>query len=293
MDLETVSAFALVAANGSVTRASRVSGRPKASLSRQIMALEANLGVRLFERGPRSIHLTAEGEQLHARTASPLAEIEEAAELLRDGRSQPRGRLRINVPVIFGQLLMGRLAGDFTKAFPEVTLEVTVDDREVDPVVEGFDIVVRINPHTDAALVGRCFARDRMLIVAAPSLTPPWSAGDSRDEARVPAIVRNAVASSAIWHIAEDQGREIAIRQVLQLPSLQMVRDAVATGVGAAKLPRVLVADDLASGRLVCWGTAAGPPTELWALHVSRRIPSAKVKAFMRSLDIAFPHGSL
>lgn len=289
MDLEALSAFALVAANGSITRASRISGRPKASLSRKVMELEASLGVRLFERGARSIRLTEEGELLYARTAGPLGEIEEAAELLRDGRAQPRGRLRINVPVLFGQLLMGRLAGEFAKAFPEVKLEVTLEDREVDPAVDGFDIVVRIDPRPDAALVGRCFARERLVVVAAPSLVPPWDTAAPRDRGPVPAVVRTAVQDVATWHIADDRGREITVRQVLQLPSFLMVRDAVATGIGVAKLPRVLVADDLASGRLVCWGAASDPPAELWALHVSRRFASAKVKAFMRSLETAFP----
>ncbi len=293
MDLEALSAFALVAAHGSVTRASRVSGRPKASLSRQVMALEASLGVRLFERGPRSIHLTAEGEQLHARTAGPLGEIEEAAEVLREGCSQPRGRLRVNVPVVFGQVLMGRLAGEFTKAHPEVVLEVAVEDSEVDPVVEGFDVVVRIDPKADATLVGRCFARDRMLIVAAPSLAPPWDVVQPLDRLPVPAVVRRAVKGAAAWRVADAHRPEIAIRQVLQLPSLLMVRDAVLTGVGAAKLPGVLVAGDLASGRLVCWGATAGPPAELWALHNSKRFASAKVRAFMRSLEVAFPNGTL
>lgn len=292
MDLEALSAFALVAAHGGVTRASRASGRPKASLSRQIMELEASLGVRLFERGSRSIHLTEEGEQLHARTAGPLAEIAEAAELLREGRSQPRGRLRVNVPVVFGQLLMGRLAGEFAGAHPEVRLEVTVEDREVDPIVEGYDVVVRINPAPDAALVGRCFARDRLVIVAAPSLAPPWEAG-SRERRPVPAVVRSAVPEAAVWRMAGERDREIAIRQVLRLPALPMVRDAVLTGVGAAKLPRVLVADDLASGRLACWGATTDPPVELWALHPSRRLASVKVKAFMRALEAAFLDGWL
>lgn len=112
MDLEAFSDFVLVAANGGITQASRVSGRPKASLSRKVMELEASLGVRLFERGSRSVHLTEEGEQLYARTAGPLGEIAEAAELLRDGCAQPRGRLRVNVPTVFGQLLMGRLAAE-------------------------------------------------------------------------------------------------------------------------------------------------------------------------------------
>ena len=202
MDLDALSAFVLVAAHGGITQASRASGRPKASLSRQVMELEASLGVRLFERGARSIHLTEEGELLHARTAGPLGEIDEAAELLRDGRPQPRGRLRVNVPVVFGQLRMGRLAGEFAKAYPEVRLEVTVEDREVDPIVEGFDIVVRANPHPNIALVGRCFARDQLLIVAAPSLTPSWDAADAPERNLVPAVVRTAIEHTAVWRIA-------------------------------------------------------------------------------------------
>ncbi|MGI4798243.1 MAG: LysR family transcriptional regulator, partial [Janthinobacterium lividum] len=104
MDLEALSDFVLVATHGGVTQAARASGRPKASLSRKVMELEVGLGVRLFERSSRSVRLTEEGELLLSRTAGPLAEIAEAGEQLRDGRAQPRGRLRINVPAVFGQV---------------------------------------------------------------------------------------------------------------------------------------------------------------------------------------------
>jgi DNA-binding transcriptional LysR family regulator len=77
---------------------------------------------------------------------------------------------------------------------------------------------------------------------------------------------------------------------VLELPALTMIRDAVLTGIGAAKLPLVLVKEDLAAGRLVSWGELAGQPTEIWALHPSRRLASAKVKAFMQFLKTAFHH---
>ncbi len=76
---------------------------------------------------------------------------------------------------------------------------------------------------------------------------------------------------------------------MLELPTLPTVRDAVLTGIGAARLPRVLVADDLATGRLVSWGLALERVAELWALHASNRLPSAKVKAFLRYLEKAFP----
>jgi DNA-binding transcriptional LysR family regulator len=289
MDLEAFSDFVLVALNGGITQASRASGRPKASLSRKVMELESSLGVRLFERGSRSIRLTEEGELLYARTAAPLGEIAEVAELLREGRAQPRGRLRVNVPTVFGQLLMGRLAAEFTVAYPEVTLEVTLEDREVDPVIEGYDVVIRLNPEPGSGLVGRCFVRDQMLIVAAPSFPVPSKTPSPSDEESVPVVVRSSTRHMAIWQLSGPAGREIRTRTVLQLPSLTMVRDAVITGIGAAKLPRVLVAEDLLADRLVCWGPSSDRPAELWALHASSRFASAKVKAFTRFLEVAFP----
>ena len=280
MNLDDLSDFVLVASNGGFAQASRASGRPKASLSRKVMDLEASLGVRLFERGSRSVHLTQEGELLFKRTNGPLNEIAETADLLRDGNSQPQGRLRINVPSLFGLMLMGRLAAQFKAAYPDVLLEVTMEDREVNLASEGYDLVIRANPKSDSELVGFCFQREQLLVVAAPTLT---------QQQPVPVVVRNSARNKALWQIAGTPLREIQTLSVLELPAFTMIRDAVLTGIGAAKLPRLLVADDLAAGRLVSWGAVTGQPTEIWALHTSRRFASAKVKAFMQFLKTAFP----
>ena len=280
MNLDDLSDFCLVATNGGFAQASRMSGRPKASLSRKVMDLEASLGVRLFERGSRSVHLTEEGELLLKSTTGALNEIAEAVNMLRDGRAQPQGRLRVNVPSLFGLMWMGRLAARFKAAYPEVALEVTMEDREVDLVNEGYDLVIRANPKPDSELVGFCFLREQLLVVAAPSLT---------DQQPVAVVVRNAARNTVIWRIGGSPGREIDTRPVLELPAFTMIRDAVLTGIGAAKLPGMLVAEDLAEGRLVSWGPVSGEPAEIWALHTSRRFASAKVKAFMQFLKRAFP----
>lgn len=279
MNLDDLSDFCLVATHGGFAQASRTSGRPKASLSRKVMDLEASLGVRLFERGARSIQMTEEGEQLFRSATGPLHEIAEAADLLRDGLARPQGRLRINVPSLFGLMWMGRLAAGFKMACPEVMLDVTMEDREVDLVSEGYDMVIRANPRPDSELVGFCFLRERLLVVAAPSLT---------GQSPVPVVVRNAARNPVVWSIAGSPGRDMETRPVLELPAFTMIRDAVLTGIGAARLPRRLVVDDLAAGRLVSWGFVAGQPAELWALHTSRRLASAKVKAFMQFLKTAF-----
>lgn len=102
-------------------------------------------------------------------------------------------------------------------------------------------------------------------------------------------MVRSRLSNPELWKTVDPDEREFHTRQVLQLPALPMIRDAVLTGIGVAKLPRVLVAEDLATGRLVNWGPASSQPAELWSLHASSRLASAKVKAFMRFFDAAFP----
>lgn len=280
MNLDDLSDFVLVASNGGFAQASRTSGRPKASLSRKVMDLEASLGVRLFERGSRSVYLTQEGELLFKRANGPLNEIAETVDLLRDGNSQPQGRLRISVPSLFGLMLMGRLAAQFKAAYPDVVLEVTMEDREVNLASEGYDMVIRANPKPDSELVGFCFQREQLLVVATPTLS---------QQQPVPVVVRNSARNTALWQIAGTPVREIETRAALELPAFTMIRDAVLTGIGAAKLPHLLVADDLAAGRLVSWGAVTGQPSEIWALHTSRRFASAKVKAFMQFLKTAFP----
>ena len=279
MKLDDLSDFVLVASNGGFSQASRMSGRSKATLSRKVMDLEASMGVRLFERGSRSVHLTEEGELLLKSAAGPLNEIAEAIAMLCDGHAQPRGRLRVNVPSLFGLMLMGRLAAQFKVDYPEVTLEVSMEDREVNLATEGYDLVIRANPKPDSELVGYCFLREQLLVVAAPALT---------DQQPVPVVVRNSARDTAVWQIAGSPGREIETKAVLELPAFTMIRDAVLTGIGAAKLPRLLVAEDLAAGRLVSWGAVSGQLSEIWVLHTSRRSASAKVKAFMQFLKTTF-----
>ena len=288
MNLDDLSDFVLVATNGGYTQASRVSGRPKASLSRKVMALEAALGVRLFERGARAIHLTEEGALLLERASGPLHEITEATQVLRDGRTKPNGRLRINVPTLFGQLLMGRLAAEFSMAYPEVRLSVTMEDRAVDLVREGYDLVIRVNPEPNSELVGRCFVRDQVLVVSTPVFKAQFFKATSPAQP-LPVVLRNSARSRTTWPIADGLNRELATQPVLELPTLSMVRDAVLTGIGAGKLPSLLVAEDIKAGRLVSWGPSSDQPSELWVLHASRRFASAKVNAFIRFLETAFP----
>jgi DNA-binding transcriptional LysR family regulator len=283
MDLLALVDFNLVARHGGFGRAARLSGRPKATLSRRVAELERSLDLRLFERGARNLKLTEEGRALHARTSVLLTEIDETAASIASGGEQPRGRLRISAPLLFAQTAMGRLAAGFSLKHPEVKLEVTTEDRVVDMVEEGYDLALRVNPDPDETLVGRIFLRDRLVVVASPALARP------ADGAPVPAVVRDG-AGATIWKLKDAPA--IAVDPRLSLSSLIMVRDAVRIGVGAGRLPVSLVSRDLAEGRLAHWGDADSPEIALWALYPSRRLLSARVSAFLDHLKTSFPKGT-
>jgi DNA-binding transcriptional LysR family regulator len=166
MDLERLSDFNLVATHGGIGRASRASGRPKATLSRRIAELEQELGVRLLERGGHSFRLTDEGRSLHDRTHGLLSEIAEAGEAVALGASTPRGKLRVSAPIVFAHVALATIGARFALAYPAVQLEIVAEDRKVDPVEEGYDLIIRVDPSPDELLVGRRFLSDERLLVA-------------------------------------------------------------------------------------------------------------------------------
>ena len=286
MDLVALADFNLVARHGGFGLAARASGRSKTTLSRRVAELEASLGVRLLERSTGRPRLTEQGRALHERTAQLLAEIDEVAGAIASGEDRPRGRLRISAPLLFAQGAMGRLAASFILAHPEVQVEVTAEDRAVDLVEEGYDLVIRVNPPPDISLVGRCFLRDHQVIVAAPTVARP-----DRGET-APSVLLDVADATNPWEIITGKGpRTLPPVPVLRLSSLFMVRDAVRAGAGAGRLPLSMVISDLARGTLVSWGDTKGA-AELWALYTSRRLLSPKVSAFLDHLARVFPFGT-
>jgi DNA-binding transcriptional LysR family regulator len=287
MDLLALADFNLVARHGGFGRASRATGRPKATLSRRVAELEADLELRLFERGARTLKLTQEGQALFERTGALLTELDETAAAISAGGEKPRGRLRISAPLLFSQTAMGKLAAAFALKYPEIRLEVTTEDRPVDLIEEGYDLVIRVNPDPDESLVGRIFLHDRLIVVAAPTMARP------KGKANAPAVLRGGGDRLQTWNMTTRSGKSsITVDPVLRLSSLVMVRDAVRAGVGAARLPISVVSHDLAAGTLIKWGDVDGPDIVLWALYPSRRLLSARVSAFLEFLKEAFPKGT-
>lgn len=287
MDLSLLADFHLIAVHGGLGKASRASGRPKASLSRRLGDFEKSLGVRLIERGARTLELTNAGHELMSRTLGPMREIGEAATAVREGAAVPRGTLRVAAPVLFSQVALGRLAAVFRARCPDITIEVVSEDRRSEMVEEHFDLAIRINPRSDTTLVGRCFAKDKLVLVAAPSILEPQEVSDK--PLPVPAVVMSTHRDGDIWSLL-DSPVDFDPQPVLRLSSLLTIRDAVVAGAGVATLPKSIIGRQLENGTLRAWGVV-GNETELWVLHTSRRLQSPKVKAFVEFLCAQYPSG--
>lgn len=288
MKLDAISDFISVVRHGGFGKAARVSHRPKPTLSRRVRELEDALGVRLLDRGNKAIRLTDEGVLLYDKAKHLLGELDDLLQSLKSSPHEPQGNLRITAPVLFSAVFLGRIAAGFAKAYPRVTLDIVAEDRRADLIDGGYDAAIRINPRPDSELVGKCFARDDLLLVAAPGVQRPCA--DAPHD--VPAIVTGYEPDDEAWTFQD--GKELitlSIRVRLRLSSMLLVRDAVLSGAGIALLPRSLAEPSLRRGDLVIWGKPTSGLTEIWVLYSSRRLESARLRAFIRFLEQSFSGG--
>ena len=288
MDLEALADFVLVASHGGLGKAARSTGRSKATLSRKLSQLEQALQVRLVDRGSQNLRLTAEGEALFARTRGLLGDIIQAGDDIRTGGGTLSGLLRISAPVLISHVALSRLAAAFGRDHPLLQIEINAEDRFVDPVEEGYDLVVRTNPKPTETMVGRRLFTDELMLVATPQVTRPPDGGV------VPAVLMSRLGEVRPWQV-EVEGVAVTYQPapILRLSSILMMHEAVRAGAGAAILPLSLVARDLASGILLPWGKVLNRPIVVWMLHAEQRLSSPKVTAFMAFAATQFPGGRL
>ena len=289
MDLEALALFVAVATHGGLNAASRETGVPRATMSRRIRQLETGLGALLLERGRGQMRVTEDGRLLFERAAPLMADLAAVADQLRARDGQVRGSLRISVPNLMARTGMGAIAASFVRKHPKIHLEIDIDDRFVDPVAEGYDLVIRANPAATSDLVGRRFLRSEILLAALPEMPIP-----SEQDAFVDAVILTATGSRTAWTVeCGDRQLRIIPRETLRCSSMMLVYDAVLAGAGAALLPAWLIASDLRNGRLRAWGKVPGREIEAWVLHARSHLTSPKVRAFVDTLVDAYRnHGS-
>ena len=239
IDLNRVRLFVRVAEAGSFTGAARLSGLPTSSVSRAVAALERELAVRLIQRTTRRLQLTEAGRVYYESVSRALSGMDEAAAAVSELQDAPRGRVRITAPADLGHWLLAPSLVRFATKYPEVQLEVSLTQRVVDLVHEGFDLALRVGKLADNRLVARALGLVRAGIFAAP-----WylkRRGRPRSVAEVAdhdCVLFPSVSGRAVWELVGPAGRQnIEVRGAVGADDNEFIREAAAAGQGLTLLP--------------------------------------------------------
>ncbi|MDO8769673.1 MAG: LysR family transcriptional regulator [Burkholderiaceae bacterium] len=245
--------FSAVVDAGSFVKAAAALGLSKAAMSRYVGDLEMRLGVRLLHRTTRRLSLTEEGEVFYARSKELLAGVDEAEAEITSRSGAASGLLRINAPVTFGILHLAPLWGLFRNQYPQVSLDVTLVDRVVDLVDEGYDVAIRIATLPSSTLVSKRLASTRMVLCASPTYLQTHGRPVLPSELAAHAVISYSYWSTRDeWHFEGPQGQvSVKTHPCIHTNSGDTCRAAALAHQGIILQPSFLVGDDLAAGTLV------------------------------------------
>lgn len=283
-DLNDIAVFVAVVDAGSFTRAAERLNLSRPVVSKYVSRLEDHLGVRLLNRTTRRLSLTEAGRIFHARSRRGLDDIAEAQAEISRLQEHPRGVLRINVPMSFGIQHIAPLLPAFMQQYPDVRVEMDLNDRKLDVIDEGFDVSVRIGDLPDSSLIARRLAPCRHVIVAAPAYVEARGMPRKPEELRTHDIISYSLQQSAQnWHFLNPAGQAVQVPADgrLQVNNSLALREALLGGLGIARTPTFLVGDDLRQGRLTrLLADHQSPEVSVFVVYPQRRHLSPKVRAF-------------
>jgi DNA-binding transcriptional LysR family regulator len=290
--LTSMAVFVRAVEAGSFAAAAETLGLSAPMVGKHIRFLEDRLGARLLARTTRRQSLTEVGRAFYDSCRVVLAEAEAAEALAADLRAVPRGRLRVNAPVTFGAHELMPMVARYLRVHPEVSIEVTLSDRIVDLVEEGYEAVIRIAPLSDSSLVARRLRPYRLVVCAAPAyLAERGVPARPADLASHECLGFVHWAPRDLWPFIDAAGRahSVRVRGRVSVDSGQALRTAALEGLGLILQPEGLLRDDIAAGRLVRVLPGYDPPSRpMHILFAPDRRPTPKLRSFIDAVVEAF-----
>lgn len=281
---EAMRTFVAVVDAGSFVAAAERLQSSKAVVSRLVAELERHLGVRLLHRTTRKLSLTPEGDTFVGRCRSVLYELQDAEDDVSHRSAQARGTLRVNVPVSYGISHLSKLWAGFMRMHPDVELDVTLSDRLVDLVEEGYDLAVRVGNLDASSLVSRRLSSTRLRLCASPGYIQQHGKPTTPPELSHHRVLAYSLLSSGdVWTFSHrnDATHQATVRvaPVMRSNNGDTCRDAALGGQGIVLQPDFLVGDVLESGQLIeLMPDWQGGELGIHAVYPSRRYLSAKVR---------------
>lgn len=276
--------FTRVAERGSFAQAADELDISRAAASAHVAALEKHLGARLLHRTTRRVSLTAEGSDFLQRARRILDELRAAEESLRDTRSKPQGRLRVDVPVMFGRYLLLPALSEFARRYPLIELDLRLNDRVVDLVADQVDVAVRVGPVKQSGLVARRISQVHVVTCASPGYLlehgEPQAPGDLPQHRLLG--LTSASGASPDWNFPPPYtSRRLKLHFSMLFNTAEGPVVAAAAGLGITRTVDLIIAEYVARGelRLILQDyVVPGPPISL--VYPSAGHQAAKVRVF-------------
>jgi DNA-binding transcriptional LysR family regulator len=292
--LDAMNVFTKVVASGSYAAAARQLGLTRSAASKAVMELEQTLGVRLLDRTTRRVTATEAGRAYYERCIAILGQVEETELQISRLHDEPKGVLKVNAPMSFGTLYLGTAVAEFMARYPDLKIELTLNDRFIDPLEEGVDVTVRIGALSDSSLIARKLAVARRVLVASPAYLSRYGLPSSpADLARHRCLTYGHTTALQRWQFA-DNGRteSVPVTSWLCSNNGEVLRAAAIAGNGVAYLPTFIIGLDIAAGRLEqVLANHMLPELTIYALYAPNRYLAAKSRLFIDFLVQRFANG--
>jgi len=282
--LASLRAFVKVVEHGSFSEAARALRLSRSAVSKHVIDLEQDLGVALLNRTTRSAAPTENGRAYYERAVAVLADLEEADLAVARLQTEPRGLLRINAPMSFGTLQLGPTLVAFMEQYPELQIQLTLSDAQIDAVQEGFDVTLRIAELTSSSLIARRLLAVPRVFCASPSYIDrrgaPLHPRELRDH---DCLTYGFLATGQRWKLTGPDGEHwLSVPWKLCANNAQVLEQAAVKGRGIALLPTFIAGAALDAGELVPILEAYhAPDIALYAIYPPTRHLSSKVRLFI------------
>ena len=272
--LDAMQAFSKVVALGSFAEAGRALGITRSAVSKAVMELERVLGARLLDRTTRHVSPTHAGRAYYERCIDILAAIDETELQVTALHDQPRGVLKVNAPMSFGTLhLAGAIAG-FAASYRDLTIEMTLSDRFVNPLEDGIDVTIRIGVMEDSSMIARRLCPCRRMLVASPAYLAAHGVPRSPDDLSAHrCLVYGHSTSLQKWDLRTGADiRRVPVAAAMCSNNGEILAAAAVAGNGITNLPTFITGPDIAAGRLVVVLPDHQPTTlDVFALYAPSR----------------------
>jgi LysR family transcriptional regulator, regulator for bpeEF and oprC len=289
--LEAMQLFVRVADSGSFSKAALSSGVSQSTVSKQIAAIEARLGVQLLRRTTRGLSVTEAGQHYYDSVVQIIEAVDAADARVGQAQVAPTGVLRVAISAAFGRFYVLPILPEFFALYPGLTIDLDISERHANLVEDGIDVAIRIGPLSDSSLVARRIGGARYVTVGTPAYFKSHGVpAHPRDIDTMPCVIFTPQGASRSWRFAEN-GLPLLVdgKPALRSNDAEHIRGAVLAGLGMGHNPGWLYARDLAAGRLQQVLAAYAPPAfPISAVSPAGRRQTRKAQVFTEFLAEKF-----